>query len=293
MGFFDLPDTMPMSPEEFRLLRDLVYGYCGNTFKDDVKYLFERRLGARVRFLELKNYNDYYRYLRYNPNRRQELEAVVELLTTNETYFFREEYQLKALSEEILPEIIDRHYRDRHLRIWSAGCSTGEEAYTVAMLVLESCELDNWKIEIFGNDISRKVLQTARKGVYRKSSFRTINEYYKKKYFTECGDTYRINDNLRTITNFGQLNLLDDQMLQLLSKVDLILCRNVLIYFDTLARQKVVGTFYDKLYNHGYLLLGHSESLMNISTDFELVYLKNDMVYRKPASVQKGDGIHG
>ena len=272
-----------MSEDEFRLLRDLVYEFCGIFFQDDVRYLLEKRLASRVRAQGLQSFNDYYRLVRYSKDRGQELEQIVELLTTNETYFFREAYQLRAFSEEILTELIDRRQRQRRLRFWSAGCSTGEEAYTIAMLVLEREELTGWDVEIFANDISRKVIQTARRGVYGKSSFRSIDNYYLNKYFRQQGNTWVIADRVREMVSFGQLNLLDDEMLALIGLADVIFCRNVLIYFNQSARLKVVRAFYEKLAEGGYLLLGHSESLLNVSTDFELVHLKNDMVYRKPA----------
>lgn len=272
-----------MTAEEFRLLRDLVYEYCGIFFQTESQYLMERRLGNRLREHDLHTFGDYYRYLRYSSERSKELEEIVELLTTNETYFFREDYQLKAFSEEILPELIRRRTKQRRLRFWSAGCSTGEEAYTIGMLIREDPKLTDWDVEIFANDISRKVIQTARRGVYGRSSFRVIDKYFMEKYFRPQGNNYAISDEVRSLVSFGQLNLLDDEMLELIGQVDAILCRNVLIYFDKQARLRVVKTFYNKLVEEGYLLLGHSESLMNVSTDFELVHLKNDMVYRKPA----------
>ncbi len=280
-----LPEKIPLSAEEFRLLRDLVYDYCGIFFQDDVGYMLERRLNPRLRKLEMTSFIEYYRYLRFHPQRRLEIEEIVELLTTNETYFFREGYQLKAFAEEILPELIERRGSQRRLRIWSAGCSSGEEAYTIAMILREQPRLAGWNLEVFGNDISRKMLQAARRGVYGKSAFRAIEPYYRDKYFTPAEDKLSIDKSLRSITSFGQLNLLDDEMLQLVGQVDVIFCRNVLIYFDQSARRRVVQTFYDKLRRRGYLLLGHSESLMSITTDFELVYLENDMVYRKPEAI--------
>jgi chemotaxis protein methyltransferase CheR len=151
------------------------------------------------------------------------------------------------------------------------------------MLIRERSVFSDWDVEVFGNDISRRVLQVARKGVYRKNSFRAISPYYKNKYFRRQEDKLRVSSELRAMVSFGHLNLLDDEMLQLLGAVDVIFCRNVLIYFDREARLKVIRTFFNKLKPGGYLLLGHSESLVNVSTEFELVHLKNDMVYRKPA----------
>lgn len=283
-------DKVPMSREEYRLLRDLVYDYCGIFFHEDVKYMLERRLNGRLREHGLDSFSEYYRYLRYSPKRAQELEEIVELLTTNETYFFREEYQLRAFSEEILPELIKQHADSRRLRIWSAGCSSGEEAYTVAILLREEPRLEGWDVEIFANDISRKVIQVARKGLFGKSSFRSTQEYFVRKYFRPQGKQYMVTDDIRSLVSFGQLNLLDDEMIQLIGSVDLIFCRNVLIYFDKKSRIRTLKTFYNKLNPGGYLLLGHSESLMNVSTDFELVHLKNDLVYRKPrAAGGKGE----
>jgi chemotaxis protein methyltransferase CheR len=275
-----------MSPEEFRLIRDLVYEHCGIFFHDDVKYLLERRLNPRLPVRQAATFSDYYRYLRFGAERRTELEQIVELLTTNETYFFREEYQLRAFVEEVLPDLVKRRALDRRLRIWSAGCSSGEEVYTIAILVRESPLLAGWNVEVFGNDISRRVLQIARKGIYGKSSHRVTPPDILRKYFKPLPDNrYQIDDSLRAMVGFGHLNLLDNEMVDLIGPVDVVFCRNVLIYFDKEARMKVIRTFHRKLRPGGYLLLGHSESLINVSTEFELVYLKNDMVYRKAEAV--------
>lgn len=279
---------LQMEEEEFRLLRDLIYEYCGIFFQDEVRYLFEKRLGDRLRQQGLASFTDYYRLLRYSPERGRELEQLVDLLTTNETYFFRESYQLKAFLEEIVPAVVERRAQQRRLRVWSAGCASGEEAYTIAMLLLECEAVRGWNLEIFANDISRRVIQAARRGVYGKSSFRAIDEYYWKKYFRQQGERWQVADEVRSLVSFGHLNLLDGEMLELIGAVDVIFCRNVLIYFDKSARARVVHTFYDKLEPGGYLLLGHSESLLNVSTDFELVHLKNDMVYRKPQVAGQG-----
>jgi chemotaxis protein methyltransferase CheR len=279
-----------MTREEFRIIRDIVHEYCGIFFQDDVTYLLERRLQPRLEELGLPSFTEYHRHLRYHAKRRVELEEIIELLTTNETYFFREEYQLRAFSEEILPELLDRRRAERRLRLWSAGCSTGEEAYSIAMLVREEPRAAGWDVEIFGNDISRRVLQVARRGIYSRSSFRRLEPFYQRRYFQPVGDRFQVDAALRAMVSFGQLNLLDGEMLQLVGLVDAIFCRNVLIYFDKPARLKVLRSFYDKLQPRGYLLLGHSESLIHVSTDFELVHLKNDMVYRRPDSVHGNGG---
>jgi len=168
------------------------------------------------------------------------------------------------------------------LRVWSAGCSTGEEPYTITMLINEKGNFSGWDIEIYGSDINQRVLQTARKGIYRKNSFRTTERYYIQKYFTEEDGFFQINDSVKKHVNFSYLNLLDPFKTRFLGNMDVIFCRNVLIYFDTESRRRVIENFYNRLVDGGYLLLGHAESLINISTAFHLKHLKNDMVYQKP-----------
>jgi chemotaxis protein methyltransferase CheR len=212
---------------------------------------------------------------------------IMSIITTNETYFFRESFQLKAFTDEIIPEIVEAKKKkcDRSLRIWSAGCSTGEEPYSIAMLLIESGLVKGWRVEIIGTDISHRVLQQARKGVYGKSSFRATDAAYVESYFEEQDGGYRISDTVREFVTISQLNLFDHNRLALLGRMDVIFCRNVIIYFDQTAKQKVVEAFCQSLYPGGFLLLGHSESLMNISTLFSLRHLKNDMVYQKPQPV--------
>jgi len=281
--FYAEPD-MPMTDEEFRLIRDLIYNHSGLFFDNDSKYLLEKRLGKRVTLHSLSGYKDYYHFLRYNRGKDQEISDIMDVLTTNETYFFREAFQLKAFTDEIIPEILAEKEKkgDRSLRIWSAGCSSGEEPYTIAMLLLEMGFSKGWRVEIIGADISHRVLQQARKAVYGKSSFRATDEAYIRRYFQEQDGGYKIADKVKELVTISHLNLFDQNRLTLLGRMDIIFCRNVIIYFDQMAKKKVVEVFYRTLREGGYLLLGHSESLMNISTAFVLKHLRNDMVYQKP-----------
>ncbi len=277
--------TIPLPDDVFRLLRDFIHGYCGIYFDDGSKFLLERRLARRLEQHQLKSFEEYYHFLRYDRKREEELVILIDNLTTNETYFFRESAQLKAFSEEILPELRDSlSDRRKALRIWSAGCSTGEEPYTIAILLLESGDWwRDWQIEILGSDINQRVLHTARKGVYKKSAHRATRPDMLAKYFIvdEKGD-YRIIDQVKELVSFSCLNLLDPYKTSLISHMDIIFCRNVIIYFDREAKKKVIGSFYQKLRDGGYLLLGHSESLINVSNAFILRTLKHDMVYQKP-----------
>jgi chemotaxis protein methyltransferase CheR len=281
---FSEPPSIPMTDEEFRLLSEFIYQYCGILFRDDMRYIVQRRLAPRLQALGFGDFTTYYRYLRFDPGRRAELESAVEALTTNETYFFREPNQLMAFSEEILPILARERASLHRLRIWSAGCSSGEEPYTLSMLVLESGLFRDWDVEIFGSDISRRVLSRARSGLYPASALRSTPREKIQTHFSPEAHQFRVRDDVRAPVTFGHLNLLDGEMLALVSRFDVIFCRNVMIYFDAEARKHVLRSFYDKLWNGGFLLLGHSESLINVTADFEIVSLKNDVVYRKPLS---------
>ena len=286
---FDRNENAVLTEDVFRLLRELIRDYCGIYFDDGSRYLLEKRLSARLRANNISNFRDYYRYLRYDGNRENELAAVIDVLTVNETYFFREKNQLLSFSEEILPELRERNRFSRKLRIWSAGCSTGEEPYTIGMLVLDSNLFNGWDIEIIGSDINRRVLQAARRGIYRKNSFRCIDDYYVEKYFEPLGDgSFRITDRVKRLLNFGYLNLLDPVKMRFIGKTDVVFCRNALIYFDMQSRKKVVDGFYNVLAEGGYLLLGHAESLINMSTAFTLKHLRRDLVYQKPETSPQG-----
>lgn len=288
---FSLDSDKIMSEEEFLLLRDCVYSHCGIFFDIDSKYLLEKRLSRRLSALNISTFREYYQYLKYNRKKDQELMDIMDILTTNETYFFRESFQLKAFTEEIIPELIKskQHTGNRTLRIWSAGCSTGEEAYTIAMLLHDIRELRDWKVEIIGTDISQRVLQHARRAVYGKSSFRATDEEYIRRFFVEQEDGLKVCDEIKSLVSISHLNLFDTNRMVMLGKMDLIFCRNVIIYFDIAAKKRVIESYFNSLIEGGFLLLGHSESLMNITTLFTLRHFKNDMIYQKP---ERMNGAH-
>ena len=281
---FSADGEQVMSEEEFHLLRDSIYSHCGIFFDTGSKYLLEKRLAGRLVALNLTSFRDYYQYLKYNRRKDQELMDIMDILTTNETYFFREAFQLKAFTDEIIPALLQEKSSGgkRSLRIWSAGCSTGEEAYTIAMLLHGNTELRGWKLEIVGTDISQRVLQHARRAVYGKSAFRTTDEKYVRRFFVEQDEGLKVCDEIRDLVTISHLNLFDTNRMVMLGKMDLIFCRNVIIYFDLAAKKRVVESFFTTLYDGGYLLLGHSESLMNVTTQFTLRHFKNDMIYQKP-----------
>ncbi len=276
-------EPIELSDEIFKLLKDLIYKSSGVWFDDNSKDILRMRLTNSVQRHQFRSFKDYYYFLRYDREKDAELASLLDIVTNHETYFFREMPQLKAFSEEILPEIRDTKKKEgsKDIKIWSAGCSTGEEAYTIAMLFLESKMFNDLNIEIFATDISHRVLHSARRGVYQKHAFRATDSEMIAKYFIQEENGYKISDKVKEKVNFGYFNLLDSEKSAFINRMDVIFCRNVIIYFDMSAKKKVIDMFYEKLNNAGFLLLGHSESLINISTAFTLRHFKNDMVYQK------------
>lgn len=275
-----------LKPDEYRLLRDLVSERLGVWFGPESRSSLERRLRERLVVRGLSSFGDYYQLLRYAPIAAEEWDEASELLTTHETYFFREDYQLHAFTNELLPMAAERGKARRRLHLWSAGCSTGEETYTIAMLVLESRLFDGWDVRIYGSDLSKKCIAAARRGIYGPASFRTTPDEAKERWFVPAPNAgpnaFSVAPAVRALCHFGQMNLLDDERTHLVGRCDVIFCRNVVIYFDAPARTRVIEMFYDRLVPGGVLLLGHAESLLNVSTAFELLHLRQDLVYRKP-----------
>lgn len=278
-------DEIRLSPEDFRLLRELFNQHCGLQFAPESRLSVERRLRERVAVLGLRSFHEYHDYLRNHPRGRAELDEALDVVTVNETYFFREDYQLRALKDEIVPKIVEAGGAKTRLSIWSAGCSTGEEVYSIAMVAHEAGLTASREVRIFGTDISRRCIAAARRGVYGPGAFRTLPAEMRRRYFQERADGAHVGDELRAMCQFGHLNLLDADRVAVVGRVDIIFCRNVLIYFDEASRRKVIEkVLYERLWPGGFLLLGHSESLLNVSTAFEMVHLREDLVYRRPAA---------
>jgi chemotaxis protein methyltransferase CheR len=271
----DLPDDI------FRQIREQIYKRTGMFFSDSSKYLIQKRLSPRASELNFDSFQKYFYFLQYDPRAEAEFDHIYDLITTNETYFFREPAQLAAFSEEIVPEILAKKPAKK-VRIWSAGCASGEEPYSIAMLLTEAGFFQRGAFEIFASDLNQQVLARARRGQYRESAFRSTPPHLKEKYFTREPDgAWRISDEIRNRVSFGRLNIYDEARVALLGYLDVVFCRNVIIYFDETSKKVVINNLYNRLVDGGYLLLGHSESLISLSSQFKLRHLKNDMVYQK------------
>lgn len=276
---------LSISNEEFTLLRDFIYQQCGIFIAENRKYLVENRLSNRLKELNLKSYNEYYNYLRFDASRSKELTKLFEVVTTNETSFFRNPPQLEVFQKVVLAQAIEqaRKTGQKRIRIWSAGCSTGEEPYTLAIILQETLrgEIANWDIKITANDLSEAVLAAARQGIYNDYALRTTPKELTAKYFKKEGSVYRIDPELKRFVSFGQINLSNKDQLKRVEKSQIVFCRNVIIYFDDEMKRKVINAFYDNLLPSGVLIIGHSESLHNISRAFQLEHHKGTILYRK------------
>jgi chemotaxis protein methyltransferase CheR len=274
-------EIAPMTDSEFRTFCELFREHCGLHFGPESRFLLEKRIARRITELEIGSFAAYRHLLRSERDGTEEMANAIDELTTNETYFFRELSPLRALVSEIIPSFMQT--LSRPVTIWSAGCSSGEEPYTILMLAREAGLEPGRDFHVYASDISRRVIRKARRGVYRPASFRDTDPCFKEKYFAEKDGSYAIRDEIKRHVDFIHLNLVDPSKLAILGTMDVIVCRNVIIYFDIETKRRVVQTFHDKLEPGGYLLVGHSESLLNLSSQFELKHLTHDMVYRKPA----------
>jgi chemotaxis protein methyltransferase CheR len=275
--------NVELSEEEFRLLRDFIHEKFGLYFDDGQRASLRSRLAARLASLDLLSFEDYYHYLRFGPERQDELQRMVSHLTNNETYFFREQPQLQVFAEHILRSIKERKNRtaDRGLKIVSAGCSTGEETHTLAMIVYDSGQFFwNWDVQVIGLDVDPVALEKARKGLYFHNSFRAIGPALLERHFVPQGTGRQVKEAIRRMVRLRHGNIVEPASYDGLDPVDVIFCRNVLIYFSDAMILKVVRLFHDILAPGGYLCLGHAESLSRITDLFTPIRFQGAMVYQ-------------
>ena len=265
--------------------REAVIRHSGLYFKDQGLRNLEEIIPRRMEVLGLASPTGYYVYLTTSKEREAEFRELLNLLTVNHTYFFRNESQFKALREKILPEIIKRKLRSKEgrpsLRIWSAGCSTGEEPYSIAMVVRDLIgDIEEWDITILATDASSSALTRARRGLYGKSSMRLVEKDQLEKYFQPVPDTrqFRVRDEIRGMVRFDYLNLVEAGFP---TGFDLIFCRNVVIYFNLETTVELINRLCSSLDDQGFLFVGYSESLQFISDRFELVESVDAILYRK------------
>ena len=270
-----------LTAEEFSLFRNLIYQESGMYFADTKKEFLEYRIMKRMKATATATPYWYYRFVA--EHRQTELPALLESMTINETSFFRNIPQFELLRRQVLPELVTRKEKAilRRLRIWSAGCSTGAEPYTIAIIVLELLEKSpGWDVRLFASDLSLSVLKHAQQGRYEADKIRdTVPPEMLRKYFDLVGEEYQVKEEVRRCVTFDLHNLKHENGL---GDLDIIFCRNVMIYFDDEERKRVIDKFHRSLNPGGYLFLGHSESLQGVDARFEFVISEKGTAYRKP-----------
>jgi chemotaxis protein methyltransferase CheR len=274
------------SPEpDLVRVRDLIYAVAGIFHPNNKLRLLQDRCGRRMKKLGMKTLREYFQCLTCGPVRKTELIALLNEITIGETCFFRNRQQLDALRRIVIPKILEAKSRlpFRRLRIWSAGCSTGEEPYTLRMVLLEEAEglLKDWSVEILATDLNERSLAHATTAIYGHHSTRKLTPFYQQKYFCPVGEQLQVKVAARSNIKFSRLNLSDDARMTPMKSMDAIFCCNVMIYFDLISKRRVFQHFFNNLLPHGYLFLGHSESLFGVSDDFRLVHLPGTTAYVK------------
>jgi len=272
-----------LSEEEFTKFCEFFYRKTGILFESKKKYFVERRLSERIVKSNNKDFREYFLALRFEPG-GEEMQSLVNAMTVNETYFFREDYQLKALIDGIMPEITGRKRRGESVRVWSMPCSSGEEPYSLAIAMLEFwSDVDHYEVEILASDIDSSILTDARAGIFSERSLQRLPSHLLSKYFTRfSADKYKISDDLRGSISFSKANIIDPMQMAHYRGLDVIFCRNLLIYFDDVSRREAVEALYDCLAPGGYVCLGHSESMSRISPLFQPRKFGEAIVYQKP-----------
>jgi chemotaxis protein methyltransferase CheR len=277
----------PLDPI-YRQIRDLVYKVSGIYKAEEKLYLLADGCGRRMKQVKALTPRDYWDYLTANPSRDGELRQLLNEITIGETCMFRSQPQLDALRKVILPEIVVEKTKQitKRLRIWSAGCSTGEESYTLAMNMLEESDrlLKGWTVEILATDLNDRSLEAAKDGIYGDYALRSTTEYFKRKYFTAVDEKkLQVLPEVKKLITFSRLNLQDDAKMIFMKGMDLIFCCNVLIYFDGASKSKVINHFFSNLNYGGHFFLGTSESLMKLNDQFHLVHFPGTIGYWKPS----------
>lgn len=273
-----------LSSEQFAKLTSRIYSQLGLQFEENKGYFLQKRVEKRMERLGFDDLEKYLFMLCYADPDGLEMQALANLITTNETYMFREYEQLAAFADHCLPEVLSaKEGRGEHsLRIWSAGCASGEEAYTLAIIVREVFPQSQfWNCEIFATDIDQNVLNQAARARYAPRSVAGVPPEYMARHLIANGDSYTVRPSTAALVKLAHLNLHDRTAMRAMKNFDFVFCRNVLIYFDDRSRRMVVDHFYNALNSGGYVFLGHSESVGRISTAFKLRRFGQHLVYVK------------
>ena len=298
---------MEMTMQTFASFRDLIYEKSGIYFPENKKYVLDSRLASCLSEQNCATFEEYLALVKTDGWRHTELPSLFNAITTNETFFFRDLPQLQAFNEFVLPSVLKEKQSTKRIKIWSAACSTGEEPYTLGILLLERFrewarpserssaetsllrnapgaggqDLNGWKVEVAASDLSEATLASAREGCYDSYAMRRVPPTLAERYFTAKDGRHLVRPKLRRLVSFANINLFDTARVKLMSGMDIIFCRNCLIYFDDKAKKRVLDSLYDCLNPNGYLVIGFSESLRNLTRAFRPISLNKTVVYQK------------
>ena len=267
---------------EFERFREFFYRKTGIQFESSKRYFVDKRLLERIEMTGSVDFRTYFTTLRFQSS-GEELQLLTNLMTVNETYFFREEYQFQCLVRSILPDIVRRKKDKSPIRIWAIPSSSGEEAYSIALYLLEYWSgINEWDVEIIASDIDTHILADARRGLYSQRSVQNLPVKLLRKYFKAQGDHFQIAQELRDAVQFTRVNLSERLETRGYRDFDVVFCRNLLIYFDDASRTTAAEAFFDALNPGGFVCLGHSESMSRISSLFRVRKFPEAIVYEKP-----------
>ncbi len=271
-----------ITAEQFERFREFFYRRTGIAYAASKRAAVEKRIAARMQALSIDSFREY--FARVTQPSGPELQALINALTVNETYFFREDYQLRCIAASILAEVVADRPPGSRVRLWSIPCSTGEEPYSLALFLLENWALvDDYEVEILASDIDSAVLEAAQEGIYGARSLQYVPQPLLRRYFRPAGDgRFQIISELRSSISFSKVNVHNATEMKRLRNIDVILCRNLLIYFDDVSRRKAAEALYDSLRPGGFICLGHSESMSRISSLFRVRKFPDAIVYQRP-----------
>ncbi len=277
-----------ITDDDFEKFREFFYRKTGIMFDQSKRYFVDRRLTERIKATGNNGFKSYFIFLRFESTGK-ELQNLINALTVNETYFFREEYQFQCMVNSMLPEIISRKRIGDMIRIWSIPSSTGEEPYSIAIYLLAYWkDINKWDVEIISSDIDTQALQKAKEGIYSERSIQNLPKAILQKYFKYIdGEYYQICEDLRNSVEFTKINVVDTKETKRHRGFDIVFCRNLLIYFDDLSRKIAVENLFDAMHPGGFICLGHSESMSRISPLFKVRKFPEAIVYQKPLEEEK------
>ena len=280
-----MKNILPLSADDFRLFQELLIEASGLHFEESRSQSLHLALWQRLQHRGYDSYREYYNLLKFHPEGRLEMRELLDLITIGETYFFRNKAQFNVLMKFVLPEIIQRKVGsgDKRIRVWSAGCSRGDETYSIAIAIMEVIpSYEEWSISILGTDINRNGLACSEEAIYSQKDIGHLEKEYLEKYFKIQGSTYILNTNVRKLAQFEYHNLAKASIIhERMQNIDLIFCRNVIIYFDSQTTERVIENFHNCLAQDGYLFLGHSETLWQITNKLERVEFPQTFIYKK------------